>query len=155
MSNKKQVITIVLILIMIATDAFIWSNSFAAGIVSNAQSDSIMNIIKPVVDPQNKVPVNIFSFLIRKTAHFTEFFLLGIEIMLVRITAKKPMIFTMLFIMLSAAVIDESIQIFSGRTDSVKDILLDFAGAVCGMAAVFIIYFIVSYIKKKRTRIKT
>jgi len=69
--------------------------------------------------------------------------------MLLYIIAKKPQIFAMLFALLSTAVIDESIQALSDRTDSVKDILLDFGSAVCGMAAVFIVYFIVLYIKKK------
>jgi VanZ family protein len=107
-----------------------------------------VNKIKPIVDPQNKISKDFFSFLIRKAAHFTEFMLLGMEIMLLHSIAKKPRIFTMLFIALSAAVSDESIQMLSDRTDSVKDILLDFAGAVCGIAAVLIIYSVISHIKK-------
>lgn len=140
----------VLILIIIATVAFIWLNSFSSSIESYVKSNSIADKIKPVIDPQNKIPKDIFSFLIRKAAHFMEFSMFGAILMLLRIIAKKPRIFTMLFIMLSTAVIDESIQRFSGRTDSVKDILLDFGGSVCGIMAVFIIYSIVSHIKKKR-----
>jgi VanZ family protein len=146
--NKKQVITAVLILLIIATAAFIWSNSFASGIDSNKVSDSVMNKIKPVIDPQNKIPEDIFSYFIRKTAHFSEFMLLGFELILTRIIIKKPGIFTMLFCALSVAVTDESIQIFTGRTDSVKDILLDFTGAVFGMAVIYIIYSAVTYMKK-------
>jgi VanZ family protein len=136
---------------MIAAVAFIWFNSFESGKESYIKSDGIADKIKPVIDPQNKIPENYFGFLIRKTAHFTEFSLLGAVIMLLRIISKKPRVFTMLFVLLSSAVIDESIQIFTGRTDSVKDILLDFGGALTGIILTAGIYFIVSFIKRRIT----
>jgi VanZ family protein len=117
--------------------------------VSNAESESIADIIKPIVDSQNKISSETFNDIIRKAAHFTEFALLGTLIMLLRIALKKPPIFTMLFISLSTAVTDESIQIFNGRTDSVRDILLDFGGALTGIIISAGIYFIVLFIKKR------
>jgi VanZ like family. len=64
------------------------------------------------------------------------------ELIILKLISKKPQIFTVLFIALSVAVTDESIQILSGRTDKVSDILLDLSGALFGMAIFASIYFI-------------
>ncbi len=91
---------------------------------------------------------------IRKSAHFTEFFILGVVITFMHLIIKKTQIFTVLFILLSIAVIDEFIQALTGRTASVKDIILDFCGAITGLTTAFIIYFILKLIIKTKNSFK-
>ena len=43
-----------------------------------------------------------------------------------------------LFYVLAVAVTDEFIQIFTGRTSSVKDILIDFFGALLGIGVIYL-----------------
>ena len=46
---------------------------------------------------------------------------------------RRYPVFMILFCLLSTAVVDEFIQSFTGRTSNVKDILIDFSGAVVGV----------------------
>ena len=95
------------------------------------------------MDPQGLIEENAFLKFIRKLAHGVEFCILGCCMggLLYSINAvyQHYNLFMMLFVLLSTAVIDEYIQSFMGRTSSVKDILIDFGGAVVGVLLVVII----------------
>lgn len=148
----RKAATIILIITIAATLAFIWSNSLQASKPSNEVSNTIANTVKPVIDPNNAMQQKDFYYIIRKSAHFFEFLLLGSQLVLLKILSKKPQIFTVLFIALTAAVTDESIQIFTGRTDKVSDILIDFIGALCGMLIAGLLFAVCLLIKKWRRK---
>lgn len=76
------------------------------------------------------------SLLIRKSAHFIEYFILAV---LFSSCLKKQslkwieMIIYPLFFVLVIAVGDEFIQSFVGRGSNVRDVLIDFSGGVIGI----------------------
>ena len=150
-SHIRRGFTAVLVLVIAATVIFIWSNSFRNGAESNSQSSAVAGFLKSILDPDGSIPDETFSFFIRKSAHFAEFMLLGTELALLSAVTGKPQISAALFVMLSVAVGDESIQILSDRTDSVADILLDFTGAVTGFIGMRLACHILSEIKKRKT----
>jgi VanZ family protein len=73
------------------------------------------------------------EFLVRKLAHFTEFFVLGLEL-LTFFAYRKPLFLQAFLLALThgffTAFLDETIQIFSGRGPMIQDVWLD----VCGFA---------------------
>ena len=74
--------------------------------------------------------------LLRKLAHFTEFFILGTEGMALRRSYRRRDVcsFITVFLLCNfAAFLDETIQLFSGRGPSVTDIWIDTSGAFSGM----------------------
>ena len=105
----------------------------------------------------------ITDHLVRKTAHFVEFAVLGGLLCLVckvcMVTGGEPGVgepggksggesggeptksgvvraVCACLLGLLAAFLDETLQLFSGRGSMVADVWLDFAGVVCGVAAV-------------------
>ena len=85
---------------------------------------------------------------IRKLAHFTEFFAIGALLLSCGYCFDRfrpqRFIIRILFAGLSAAVIDETIQIFvDGRAGMIADVWIDFGGVICGallMIGVYALY---------------
>lgn len=152
MTKTKKLLPILLLIIILATVAFIWSNSMPSIPESKAESLEVVEVVKPVLEPIVG-PGNVTDHLVRKLAHFVEFGVLGCELMQLVIVRKRrgvqPLI-NCLFAGLAVAVIDETIQIFSGRGSQVQDVWLDFAGAATGLFFVLLISFIVRAIRKRR-----
>ena len=122
---------------------FILANSFLDFSASHKLSGIIMKFFFPNVTETDGV-VN--DFWLRKAAHLTEYALLGAAvggvIVYFRRQFSRHIIGGSLFGILSIAVMDEFIQGFNGRNSSVGDIILDFGGALLGLAlSVFIIWF--------------
>lgn len=84
--------------------------------------------------------------LIRKTAHFTEFFALAITISFPLYVYKIRGIFLIILgelLCVGVAFLDEYTQGFvSGRNPSYRDVLIDSAGAFCGILIALIICYI-------------
>lgn len=81
---------------------------------------------------------------ISKAPHVLEFFTLGFLP-----AARKPGVWFMLFSALAVAVTDETIQLFTGRASQVKDVVIDFAGALAGMATAGGVAAIIMLFKKR------
>jgi len=148
---KTQRVLIVILLIMIlATLYFIFSNSLENVAESSAKGKSVMNVVAPGLE----IFVgkgNVTDHLVRKIAHFVEFGALGVELMLLGIFRRRvhfQNITNCLFIGLASAVTDESLQMLTDRSPLVKDILLDFSGVVAGVLFVLLLNCIVKFIKK-------
>jgi VanZ family protein len=77
------------------------------------------------------------QFMVRKMAHFTEYFLFSILLTVTLWAIRNSLdgtFFFELFLFLAIPVLDENIQIFyPGRTSNVRDVLIDFAGCVVGI----------------------
>lgn len=129
---KRHAHRILTILIALAL-VFIWSNSLAGSKTSNAFSGWVEHWLKPILDPQNKLSANAFDYDVRKAAHCIEYAVLGALLVWVTASTKQTNAWLLLFSVLFAAVIDETIQIFTGRTSQVQDIWFDFFGASSGM----------------------
>lgn len=144
-NNPAHIRTILFALLTLCITIAIFHNSLQDSKTSNTASESVAQVIKPILDPQEKLKESELNKLTRKLAHGVEFCVLGFSVG--GLMLKKPDVkdsdreksygishlSTALFYLLSTAVIDEYIQSFTGRTSSVKDILIDFSGAVVGI----------------------
>ena len=111
---------------------FIWCNSLAGSKQSNALSGWVEKLLKPLVDPHGNIPDKVFDYEVRKAAHVFEYAILGALLVWLSAPIKKQSVWILLFTVLMTAVIDETIQIFTGRTSQVQDIWIDFFGAGAG-----------------------
>lgn len=136
MDNKKWMLLFAVL--SLAVIAFIWGNSLQSIEKSGGQSKVLSDVVKPQVDPGNKVDPYKFENFLRKCAHLLEFSALGIcvagfTVNLGRLKSKRFVSLPFL-IVLCVAVIDEYIQHFAGRGSAVTDVVLDFAGAAFGLS---------------------
>ena len=129
---KKRINILLVILWMILI--FIMS-SFNSTESSN-QSNFIVDIITNLFNITN---INLLSLIIRKLAHFTEYFILGILIYnLIHSYNKK--IYIAIIICVLYAISDEIHQLFvPGRSCQLLDILIDTMGSIVG---IYLLYFI-------------
>ncbi len=141
--KKTHIKFLIFALLAVLVLTFIFANSMKTGEESNDISTSVMETILKIIDPQGKLDRKIVHFLVRKAAHFIEFFTFGVCLcgMALCVLDETHRLYAALtlFIALFAAVIDEFIQSFTSRTSSAKDVLLDFAGAFTGVLVAFLI----------------
>ena len=91
------------------------------------------------------------SYLVRKTAHFIEYSILGVLSVFAarQFLAANHYIWSAAFSLLYA-VSDEVHQLYvPGRSGQINDVLLDFTGITAGL---FISWLAVSYVSKRKTR---
>ena len=98
--------------------------------------------------------VTLSEHFVRKVAHFTEYFALGI-LLLITIRAYRGPVrksaFAGMFFLLLVPVIDEFIQLFTPqRGSSVLDVLLDFCGGMAGM----LLCYIVSHLQRRASIVR-
>lgn len=134
---------------------FIWSNSLAGSKQSNALSGWVEKLLKPMVDPHGKIPAKVFDYEVRKAAHVTEYAILGMLLVWLSVPIKKQDVWLLLFTVMMTAVIDETIQIFTGRTSQVQDIWIDFFGAGAGMLIVYLLKKIAQMCKRDESARKS
>lgn len=108
---------------------FIWMNSMLEAGVSAEHSGFITRGLNNFLVKMNiHIQYDRLSFLVRKTAHFGEFYFLGILWGIYIIITNKKLLYIVVLVFLTAC-IDESIQLFSqGRAFQVTDILIDTLG---------------------------
>lgn len=129
--KRRTQLRLFLRLMLIATLGFIWINSMLSKEDSSSFSLGFMAWLRSI-----GVPIRDEHFT-RKLAHFCEFGLLGTELTLLfwlRSGLSFQNLCNSAFAALLTAVTDETIQIFSNRGSQLKDVLLDFAGALTGIA---------------------
>ena len=152
MKNKRWILYLVLIL----TLGFIWGNSCFSQADSSEQSSGVLELLRKVFTFFGGESSALFLFIekyIRKIAHFSEYFLLGGETVFLfspggfRLSLQR--FWNALSFSVVTAVIDESIQILSGRGPAVLDVLIDSSGALCGILMVGLIFFFVTRKKEK------
>lgn len=139
----KKLIYLFLVLTLLVS-GFIFHNSLQSPDESNARSDKITGVAESIIDfvfgEDNDIDTN---YIVRKTAHFIEFFVLGICFaglcMVVKFYYGKDWMPYSFFSVLLVAVMDEYIQSFTGRTSSVSDVWIDLAGALCGIFAAIVL----------------
>ncbi len=143
---------------LIVVLAVIWGHSCMPPHISGEESLWVMKFIRPVLAAVIGDD-NVTVFLVRKLGHFTEYLILGavlfINLMLrpddpcidpkmgMKPEHSKKKIFgrAMLFAF-PAAVIDETIQIFSGRGPAIADVWIDIAGAASGAGIACLLYML-------------
>ena len=137
--NKRFTI---FLLIYILWTLFIFSFSMQTGEESAAVSGGIVaSLIEWFFGPEFAYAAEL-EHLIRKAAHFTEYFVLGVLLSsTIRETKCKKLVLAPWGIGTLIAACDETIQLFSnGRSGQLSDVMLDSAGVVCG--CLFLHFFI-------------
>lgn len=128
-SPKVQKLGSVLLLVLWA--AFIWGNSLQSAEVSGAASGAVTGFFRQWVPW-------LTDHIIRKTAHFIEYAVLGglLSLVLAAFGEGKRRRFPLaLYIGLVVPLLDETIQLFvPGRSGKITDVLLDHAGVLTGLA---------------------
>lgn len=154
-------LAVLVLLNMVMIFCFSAASKEESGDMSSGLTRSIMRLLYPGFDEvsymgQQNILQSVHKF-IRKAAHFCEFALLGLlttGLMLfvsrylkrlrVWLTWVVPTVFTLLY-----AISDEVHQIFSDRGSRVTDVLIDFAGALCG---ILLIHSLVWFFRQWRAR---
>ena len=153
---RKWVFRIITTLCLLSTVVFIFSNSLQDATTSGAQSDKVVETVQGVVNqvfPSN--PPTVTSKFVRKSAHFTEFALLGFLAVLTYLsyTNNRKFVWVIPTFGFTTAVVDEVLQLFvDGRAGAVLDVFIDFSGVIFGiliaMLTCFIFLKIIKSIKK-------
>ena len=159
MKDTRKVTILVLLCLW---TLFIWANSFDSIEASSVKSDWVADKIGSVLDETlltNRPNPKIQKYIVRKAAHFFEFFVLAILWMLYMAQGKNRILRNRqfvcggitLFLCLLTAAADERIQAISpGRTPGWNDVLIDFGGAAFGVC----IFGVAHHIMRLRGKIK-
>ena len=157
--------TTLIIILIATTTAFIIFNSCQNAAASWELSNATGSIFAPILHALHNAVFALFGWtgntvitdygaFVRKLAHFLEYAALGAEYAALSFTLKKDtntsFVWMALFFPLITAVADEFVQGFFGRSSLVSDVLLDFAGACCGIAITICILYVVARIKESR-----
>lgn len=145
---------IVFALLSLLITGFIWGNSLKTIEQSKDQSIPVAETIQPIVDPQEKIEKPVFHSYIRKLAHVTEFFVLGLSVAGFALSLGaylgKYFISMPILMVLFVAVMDEFIQNFARRGSQVTDVMLDFSGGLAGVLFVWLLCGLFSRKKKRK-----
>lgn len=115
---------------------FIWGNSLVPGTGSGSLSLTVVEGVRSALAAIGLPNGWVTNLLVRKTAHFTEYAVLGV-IVSSTLLAGGPLrgrrLFAAAVILLLAPSIDETIQLFvPGRCGAITDVMIDCCGAACG-----------------------
>lgn len=148
---KTQIKTILVVLLALLL-AFIWLHSMMPAEDSAEESQRVGQFLTPFLELLVGEG-NVTDHLVRKLAHFCEYGALGILAGALLLVKKKSGIFRWSYALLCAlavAVIDESIQLLAdGRGAQVQDVLLDTAGSLTGLLAVWLIAVLVRWLRHR------
>ncbi len=140
--TKNKLVRILLLILIILTLLFIWSNSLWGRESSSMHSGRIRAFCQQALDLLG-IPLVLTDYIVRKAAHFLEFFLLGTELtvyMFCRHPLTRRDIGNILVMLFGTAFIDETLQIFSARGPAISDVWLDLSGGVTAMLLTFALY---------------
>lgn len=118
--------------------------------LSSGISDAIIQTMQTVL-PFISIDEAFFHHLIRKSAHFTAYFLLGMLVVhALKVPFKKGFIYALVICMLYATS-DEVHQLFiPGRSGEVRDVLIDSAGAATGIGVYIICAFVLRRLRLRK-----
>lgn len=126
--------------------------SLLPAVASSAESGRVLEFLNSVISRLG-LDFTLSSYLVRKSAHFSEFAILGILLCITLSKFESDKIRLRLFVPLlysAVAVTDECLQLLSvGRACRVQDMILDICGATFG----FLLYIVFNFVylnKRKR-----
>lgn len=127
----------------------IFSFSLQSGEESGELSGGIVAWIVGLFFPEDFTHIELVHFLVRKAAHFTEYFILGVLLSLTIREAKWRKVLLAPWVLGTlVAFCDETIQLFSdGRAGQVTDVMLDSSGVFTGC---MFLTLVMSFLERKR-----
>lgn len=141
--TKKRIYGVLFVLVL----CFIWGNSMLSKEMSHAISSLVASFIGGGSGTGDEG-----HHIVRKLAHFIEFTALGATGHLFfesLMPDKHKRYITLALIGVATPLIDETIQIFSGRGPALSDVWIDIAGYTLGALVVFAVLYVVSKASKK------
>lgn len=119
-----------------------WSRSLKPGDASLGDSTFVVDLVRPLFGALGVTDADLMQFVVRKLAHFSEYLVMGVlafqALPALRNKSAKGHRRAMVACALVVALVpvaDECIQLFvPGRSGMVRDVLIDMAGALCGLA---------------------
>lgn len=131
---------------------FIFHNSMTPADVSSAQSGFVLGVLLRMVQALGMDGIGITEHLVRKSAHFAEYTLLGLLLYqclrsydMTRVVRWQVHILLGFFI----PFVDETIQLFTmGRSGQISDVWLDCGGTAFGT----LIFAILVWLKKRKRK---
>lgn len=152
MKRRKTQIKTILVVLLALLLAFIWLHSMMPAEDSAEESQRVGQFLTPFLELLVGEG-NVTDHLVRKLAHFCEYGALGILAGALLLVKKESGIFRWSYALLCAlavAVVDESIQLLAdGRGAQVQDVLLDTAGSLTGLLAVWLIAVLVRWLRRR------
>lgn len=142
MRKKFAIIIGVTVLIVIC---FIWGNSVLSSDISRKISAAVGDVMADILG-RGDSSTTLGGLSVRKLGHFFEYAVLGIVFPLfLTCFVKAISLRATLTVSVAMAVplIDETIQFFSGRGPSLRDVWLDIAGYAVGCAVIHLVLIIV------------
>lgn len=152
--RKNKPIHIFFLILSVVTVLFIWANSCLGRGASSEQSGVVRGFLQNFFELIG-LPVNVTMDVVRKIAHFAEFFLLGVEITLYTVWGRGIVgydVVNLIGTVFAVGFVDETIQIFSKRGPAITDVWLDVFGGVVAIVLVIACYYLSTAGKKKRSR---
>lgn len=119
----------------------IFSFSMQSGDESGKLSGGIVAWFVGLFFPEDFAHIELVHFLVRKAAHFTEYFILGTLLSLTVREAKWQRVLLAPWLMGTVvACCDETIQLFSdGRAGQITDVMIDSSGVLTGCVILAVI----------------
>ncbi len=159
--KKWQIINIILIILWMI---IIFLFSSANGIESEHQSDVIIIKTAEIINKE-KIPeenkqklIDKYIVLVRKSAHFFLYFILGILVYLFvhkKYNTSLKTFIIMIIVCTLYAISDEIHQLFTlERAAEVRDVFIDMGGSLLAEILLTIIFVIKDRIKKKEVELK-
>lgn len=151
--NKRKTFFIIMLIITGLYIGFIWWHSTMNAEKSATESLAVLNFFKNLF---KSIGINskLTDHIIRKSAHFCEFALLGCLTTWTAYANNHRIVKNLMptgFVCLGTAVIDELVQISAkGRSAEVTDVALDFCGAATGFLIFLFVFLIVRLIRKAK-----
>lgn len=139
------------VIFMFSSSGSVKSNNTSGQVISSAISVKDKVTSKETKPEAKKKIVKKLNYSVRKSAHVFEYFVLGVLALNVfdAFNVKRKVLFAIILCVLYAAS-DEFHQLFTGRTASVTDVLLDSVASIVG---IYLLNFIFSRRKKERATI--
>lgn len=136
--NRYKLIFPILTIVWILV---IFTFSIQSGSISSLQSGVITKYVSSLLSSINiQIELRLLSLIVRKLAHFTEFFILGILVTQSSYILKRNDILYLIFLI---PILDEFIQSFiPDRAMSIVDMGIDSLGISLGIGFIALIYFL-------------
>ena len=153
MSKTKRAWTVILSVLVALTLAVIWGNSLLSKESSAAESAEVHGALSGLLDyifGEGVITVDV----LRKLAHFFEFFILGAEVCFLVFVITGLKIKPFLIILpagLVVAATDELLQFISKRGPSVTDVVIDFSGYASAFC-IFALVILIRYLSKRKRK---
>ena len=157
--NFYLVLRITLIVLIICTLSFTFYQSLLPKEESSEASEEVSDFLEPII-PSDTPAGEFVHTNNREIAHFVEFFVLGLFVTLYVVIfmpsidafpkARVRYIVYSLFLAPIVALLDETVQIFTGRGPEIVDVWLDTAGFFSAAIIVVLIFLAVKYIRCRK-----